>query len=54
MDRLEREGKSKDYIDGTLEGMSFVLEHYMSMKKLEAMKERIIEEEFYGSTKGTI
>ncbi len=45
LDRLERQGKTDEYIDGVLEGMSFVLEFYQTMLKLNKIKSRLIEEE---------
>lgn len=48
--KLERDGKSKDYVDGMLEGMSFVLEFYLGVAKLSAIKDRLMKEEYSVST----
>lgn len=45
IEKLERRGQSKDYVDGALEGMSFVLEFYQSMVALNKMKYRLLKEE---------
>lgn len=47
--RLEREGKSKDYVDGSLDGMSFVLEFLQSMMKLSEIRKELIRKE-HGSS----
>lgn len=46
MDKLERDGKSKDYVDGMLEGMSFVLEFYLGAVTLRGKIDQLIKEEY--------
>lgn len=50
IDRLERQGYTKDYIDGALEGMSWVIEFYQTMRSLEKTREKLIREEHNVST----
>lgn len=45
IDRLERQGYSHEYVDGALEGMSFVLEFYQTMIKLQNVKQKLLKEE---------
>lgn len=45
IERLERQGHTDEYVDGALDGMSFVLEFYQTMLKLNKAKERLLREE---------
>lgn len=46
IERLERQGHTTEYVDGVLDGMSFVLEFYQTMIKLNNMKERLLKAEY--------
>jgi hypothetical protein len=50
IERLERQGKSDEYIGGVLEGMSFVLEFYAGMVQLYRRQKELIKEEHNVST----
>ena len=45
IDRLERQGQSKEYVDGVLEGVSWTLELYRSLVSIEKNKEKWIRQE---------
>jgi len=45
IERLERQGRSEDYINGVLEGMSFVLEFYAGMVQLYRRQKELIRKE---------
>jgi len=44
--RLERQGHTDDFIDGALEGMSFVLEFYAGMVQLYRRQKELIRKEY--------
>ena len=50
IERLERRGKSDEYIDGVLEGMSFVLEFYAGMQQLYRRQKELVKEEHHVTT----
>lgn len=50
INKLERDGNSEEYIRGVLTGMSFVLEFYQTMVKLNARKSELIKKEHNVST----
>lgn len=47
IDRLETLNMSEDFIKGSLDGMSFIVEFLQMMKRLETNKNKYLREEFY-------
>lgn len=45
IDRLERQGYSKEYVDGALEGVSWTVELYFMMHNISRSRKKWIKEE---------